>query len=49
MTQILISLIILLAAAVVVLIVFARKEAGKHGTGTGEEFVGICRSAVETA
>ncbi|OGZ29436.1 MAG: hypothetical protein A2931_01480 [Candidatus Niyogibacteria bacterium RIFCSPLOWO2_01_FULL_45_48] len=27
----------------------ARKEAAKHGTGTGEEFVGICKSAVETA
>ena len=49
MTSILIFIIILLAAAVLALIVFARKEAGKHGTNTKEEFVGICKSAVETA
>ena len=49
MTPILISIIILLAAAVVVLAVFARRESKKHGTGAGEELVGICRSAVETA
>ncbi len=49
MTPILISIIIILGAAVVTLAVFARKEAGKHGTGTSEEFVGICKSAVETA
>src|SRR3989344_5472569 len=40
-------------ALVIIIVVFAlavsRKEAGKHGTSTGEEFVGICRSAVETA
>ena len=49
MTTILISIIIFLAAAVVALVVFARKEAGKHGTNTKEEFVGICASAIETA
>jgi len=35
--------------AVVALAVYARKEARKHGTSTKEEFVGICKSAVETA
>ncbi|MBI2514940.1 HTH domain-containing protein [Candidatus Wolfebacteria bacterium] len=49
MTLILISIIIFLAAAVVALVVFARKEAGKHGTSVKEEFVGICASAIETA
>ena len=49
MTSILIFIIILLAAAVLALIVFARKEARKRGTNTKEEFVGICKSAIETA
>jgi len=49
MTQILIFIIILFVAAVAVLIVFARKEAKKHGTNTKEELVGICKSALETA
>jgi predicted HTH transcriptional regulator len=49
MTSILISIIILLAATVGVLAVYARREAKKHGTNTKEEFVGICKSAVETA
>ena len=30
-------------------LVVTRMEAGRHGTGTKEEFVGICKSAVETA
>ena len=49
MTLILISIIILLTAAVTALAVFARREAKKHGTSAKEEFVGICKSAVETA
>ena len=49
MTIILISIIIILVVAVAVLVVFARKEAKKHDTSTKEEFVGICKSAVETA
>ena len=49
MTSILISIIIILVVAVAVLVVFARKEAKKHDTSTKEEFVGICKSAVETA
>ena len=49
MTSILISIIIILVVAVAVLVVFARKEAKKHGTNTKEEFVGICKSAIETA
>ena len=40
-------------ALVIIIVVFAlavsRKEAGKHGTSTGKEFVGICKSAIETA
>ncbi len=49
MTSILIFTITFLAAAVVGLAVFARREAGKHSTTVKEEFVGICKSAVETA
>src|SRR3990167_8230890 len=49
MTSILISIIIILVVAVAVLVVFARKEAKKYGTKTKEEFVGICKSAIETA
>ena len=49
MTTILISIIIFLAAAVAALAVYAQKEAGKHGTSAKEEFVGICKSAIETA
>ena len=40
-------------AVVIVVVVFvslvSRREAEKHGTSAGEEFVGICRSAIETA
>ena len=49
MTSILISIIIILVVAVAVLVVFARKEAKKHDTSAKEEFIGICKSAVETA
>lgn len=49
MTPILIFTIIILAAAVAGLIVFAQREAKKHETSTKEEFVGICKSAIETA
>ena len=47
------SYLLLITIGVVVVVAFvfwvARKEAEKHGTSTGEEFVGICKSAVETA
>ena len=49
MTSILIFIIILLAAAVGALVVFTRKEAKKHDTSAKEEFIGICKSALETA
>ena len=48
MTPVLIFIIVFLAAAVAGLVVFAWREAQKHGTNTREEFVGICASAVET-
>ena len=31
------------------MLVVSRREAERHGTSTKEEFVGICKSAVETA
>jgi len=49
MSPILISIIIFLAVVVAGLFIFARREAKKHGTSAKEEFVGICKSAVETA
>ena len=49
MTPILIFIIIVLVAVVTALAVYAGMEAKKHGTNTGEEFFGICKSAVETA
>ena len=49
MTSILISIVIILVVAVAMLVVFARKEAKKHDTSAKEEFIGICKSAVETA
>jgi len=49
MAPILMFTIIFLAVAVVAFVVFARQEAKKHGTSAKEEFVGICKSAVETA
>ena len=43
--------IILIAVVVVLVVLFwsARREARRHGTSMAEEFVGICKSAVETA
>jgi len=43
--------LVIIGVVVAVAFVFwiSRKEAEKHGTSTGEEFVGICRSAIETA
>ena len=49
MGQILLFIIALVIIIVIFVLLVSRKEAGKHGTSTGEEFVGICRSAVETA
>jgi predicted HTH transcriptional regulator len=49
MSSILISLIILFAAAVFGLVVWAWKDAKKHNTSASEEFIGICKSAIETA
>ena|SRR3989344_2458970 len=49
MTTILISIIVFLSVAVAALAIFAYREAKKHGTGAGEELVGICASAIETA
>ena len=49
MTTILISVIIILVVAVAALVISARREAKKHGTSAKEEFIGICKSAVETA
>ncbi|MBI2122377.1 MAG: HTH domain-containing protein [Candidatus Sungbacteria bacterium] len=48
MTTILISISIS-AAIVVFAVIVAWREAKKYGTSAKEEFVGICRSAVETA
>lgn len=43
--------IIIIGVVVAVSFLFwiAKREAGKHGTSTGEELVGICVSAIETA
>jgi len=50
MGQILLFIIALVIIIVgFVLVIFARKEAKKHGTSAGEEFIGICRSAIEKA
>ena len=60
MGQILLFIIALVISIIGFVLVVSRKEAGKHGTSakallrvklrTGaEEFVGICKSAVETA
>ena len=49
MGQILLFIIALVIIIVIFVLLMSRKEAGKHGTNTGEEFVGICRSAIETA
>ena len=49
MTTILISIITILLAAVGALAFYAYREAKKHYTSAKEEFIGICKSAVETA
>ena len=49
MGQILLFIIALVIIIVGFVLVVSRREAGKHGTSAGEEFVGICKSAVETA
>ena len=49
MGQILLFIIALVIIIVGFVLVVSRMEAGKHGTSAGEEFVGICKSAVETA
>lgn len=48
MTYLLLA-IIGVVVAVSFLFWVAKREAVKHGTTTGEEFVGICKSAIETA
>ena len=49
MGQILLFIIALVIIIVVFVLLVSRKEAKKHGTSAKEEFVGICKSAVETA
>ena len=49
MGQILLFIIALVIIIVIFVLVISRREAGKHGTNAKEEFVGICKSAVETA
>ena len=49
MGQILLFIIALVIIIVVFVLVVSRKEAKKHDTSAKEEFIGICKSAVETA
>ena len=49
MGQILLFIIAVVIIAVGFISLMSRREAKKHGTSTKEEFVGICKSAVETA
>jgi len=42
-------LIAIIFVLVLIICILARREAEKHGTGTAGEFVGICKSAIETA
>ena len=49
MGQILLFIIALVIIIVGFVLVVSRREAERHGTSTKEEFVGICKSAVETA
>ncbi|MDP3996780.1 MAG: winged helix-turn-helix domain-containing protein [bacterium] len=49
MPSILFLIIILLAVALVSLAFYAYREAKKHDTSAKEEFIGICKSAIETA
>ena len=47
--QILLFIIALIIVIVSFMLVVSRREAGRYGTNTKEEFVGICASAIETA
>ena len=49
MGQILLFIIAIVIIFVVFLLLVSRLEARRHRTSTKEEFVGICKSAVETA
>ena len=49
MGQILLFIIALVIIIVGFVLVVSQREAARHGTSAGEEFVGICKSAVETA
>jgi len=49
MGQISLFIIASVVGIFIFVLVISRREAGRHGTSTKEEFVGICKSAVETA
>ena len=49
MGQILLFIIALVIIIVVFVLLVSRREAKKHDTSAKEEFIGICKSAVETA
>ena len=49
MEQILLFIIAVVIIVCIFVLLVLRREATKHGTSTGEEFVGICKSAIETA
>ncbi|MDP3999052.1 MAG: DUF977 family protein [bacterium] len=49
MGQISLFIIALVIIFVSFVLVISRREAKKHGTSAKEEFVGICKSAIETA
>ena len=49
MGQILLFIIAVVIMMVVFVLLVSRREAGKYETSASEEFVGICKSAVETA
>jgi len=49
MGQILLFIIAVVVLVVGFVLVMLSREAKKHGTSAKEEFIGICKSAVETA
>ena len=49
MGQILLFIIALVSIMVIFALVMSRREAGRNDTSTKKEFIGICKSAVETA
>src|SRR3989344_8753939 len=49
MGQILLFIIALVIIIVGFVLVVSQREAARHGTSAGEELVGICKSAIETA